>query len=96
MGLTRNGALLGLTCAATAVLSWLFGLPEVAALAAAGLVLLAVAFAWVRLGTPTLELTRVARPPRVELGGACEIRLVTHNTGRRSSPVMTLDRKSVV
>jgi uncharacterized protein (DUF58 family) len=91
VGLTRNGALLGLTCAATAVLSWLFGLPEVAALAAAGLVLLAVAFAWVRLGTPTLELTRVARPPRVELGGACEIRLVTHNTGRRSSPVMTLE-----
>ena len=91
MRLTRNGALLGLTCIAAAVLSWLFGLPEVAALAAAGPVLLAVALVWVRFATPTLVVTRVARPPRVELGGACEIRLVTHNTGRRPSPVMTLE-----
>lgn len=91
MGVTRNGALLGIGCAAAAGLSWLFGLPEVAALAAAGMVLLAAAVVWVRFGAPALEVTRAARPPRLELGETCEIRLVTHNAGRRTSPVMMLE-----
>jgi uncharacterized protein (DUF58 family) len=91
VGLTRNGVLLGLGCVAAAVPSWLFGLPEVAALAAGGMVLLVVAVVWVQVGSPDLAVGRSARPPRLEVGQTCEIRLVAHNRSRRSSPVMTLE-----
>jgi uncharacterized protein (DUF58 family) len=89
--LTRTGALVGLGSLAAAVLAWLLGLPEVATLAAGGLVLLGVAVVWVRLGSPDLRIARVARPPRLEVGEACEIRLVTRNPRHRHSPVITLE-----
>ncbi len=90
MGLTRTGALVGVGCVAAAGLAWLFGLPEVAALAAGGLVLLGVAILWVRVRRPRLVIQRVARPPRLEVGDRCEIRLAARNPARRTSPVLTL------
>ena len=91
MGLTRTGALVVLGCVGAAVLAWLFGLPEVATLAAAGLVMVGVAVVWVRAGSPRLVIARAARPPRLEIGERCEIRLVTRNPHRRHSPVITLE-----
>ncbi len=91
MGLTRSGVLVGLGSVAAAVLAWLFGVPEVATLAAAGMVLLVVAMLWVRLGAPDLRIARVARPPRLGVGEPCEIRLVTRNPRHRHSPVITLE-----
>lgn len=90
MGLTRTGALVGVGCVAAAVLAWLFGLPEVTALAAAGLVLLGVSILWVRVRRPRLTIERVARPPRLEVGDRCEIRLTARNPGHNTSPVLTL------
>lgn len=91
MGLTRTGALVGLGSVGAAALAWVFGVPEVATLAAAGLVLMLVAVAWVRIGTPDLRIARVARPPRLAVGEPCEIRLVTRNPRYRHSPVITLE-----
>lgn len=91
MTLTRTGTLVGVGSVVAAVLAWLFGLPELATLAAAGLVLVAVAAAWVRLRSRPLAIARVARPPRLAVGEHCEIRLVTRNPQRRSSPVTTLE-----
>lgn len=90
MGPTRTGALVGVGCVAAAGLAWLFGLPEVAALAAAGLVLLGVSILWVRVRRPRLAIDRVARPARLEVGDRCEIRLTARNPGQRRSPVLTL------
>lgn len=91
MTLTRSGWFVLVGSLAAGVLAWLFGLPELAVLAAAGLVLAVVAVLWVRLRSRTLEVGRVARPPRLEVGGSCEIRLVTRNPARRPAPVTTLE-----
>lgn len=91
MGLTRTGALVGTASLAAAAVAWLLGLPELAVLAAAGLVLVVVALVWVRFGQPDLRIARSARPPRLEVGEPCEIRLVTRNMGYRHSPVVTLE-----
>lgn len=91
MALTRTGTALVVGALAAAVLAWLFGLPELATLAAAGLVLCVVAVAWVAVGSKPLTVARSARPPRLEVGDPCEIRLVTRNPHHRASPVTTLD-----
>jgi uncharacterized protein (DUF58 family) len=91
MTLTRSGTLVGLGSVIAAVLAWLFGLPELATLAAAALALVVVALVWVRLRSRPLAIARVARPPRLAVGEHCEIRLVTRNPQRRTSPVTTLE-----
>lgn len=90
MRLTRHGLGLLLAALGAVVIGWMLGLPELTALAAAGIVAVVLAVVWVQLRPPRLELRRDARPPRLSVGHHCEIRLSARNTGRRPSPVMTV------
>lgn len=90
MGLTRRGVLVLGVAPALALLSWLFGLPEAAVLAVGATTVVLVAWAWVLLRRPDLEIRRVARPARCTVGDACQIQLQSRNRSQRRSPVVLL------
>lgn len=90
MRLTRHGLALVVAAVAAIAVAWLLGLPELTVVATAGLVAAVLALAWVELRPPRLQLRRDARPARLSVGQACEIRLSSRNDGRRPTPVMTL------
>lgn len=90
MTLGRRGLLLAVAAAASIVVAWIFGLPEVAIVGAAGLVLVAASAASLVLRPPALDTRRVVHPTRVPMGEPCEVRVTAANPGTRRSPVLTL------
>lgn len=90
MTATRTGVMTALASVAAAVLGWVFGLPELSILAAAGIVLVGAAALWVGVGAQPLSIVRAARPGRLQVDERCEIRLATRNDRRRTSPVTVL------
>lgn len=74
----------------TGVMAWLLGLTELAALSAGGLTMVAAAAVLVLVQGSDIVLDRTVRPPRVHVGGRCEVDLVAHNRSRRRSGVISV------
>ena len=88
--LTRAGWLVVLGSAATIVAGRVFAMTELFLIGATGLVLVALAAAWVRRPLPELTVVRSVHPDRVPHGGTSRVELEVANVGRRPMPILNL------
>jgi uncharacterized protein (DUF58 family) len=87
-GLTQRGWALLAVAAALAIGAFLFGIEELYAVAAAALVLIAGARAWVGGQQWDVRVVRHVRPVRVPAGAAARVELAVVNHETRRSPVL--------
>lgn len=88
--LTRAGVLVLVGSAATLLAARLLALTELFLLGATGVAVVILALVAVRLRPVHVEARRSIHPARVAHGGTSRVDLEIRNTGRRSSPVVTL------
>lgn len=86
--LTGRGRALGATAVVLVVAGVLFGIEELFAVAAAGLILLASSVGWVRWRPWALRSARQVTPARVAAGDCARVELGIRNRAGRRSPVV--------
>ncbi len=89
-GPTRNGLLVVAVATVVGIVGWLLGQPELTALAAMGLLAVAVAWAWVRLRPLDVRSSRLVRPARLRVGEEALVTIRLQHRGRGHSPVLRL------
>lgn len=87
---TVAGTALAVACVGGAAVAWLLGLPELSALAAAGLAAIGAAVVALRGAGRGLRVQRSARPARLHVGGGCTLSLSLTNGGGRRTPLLEL------
>lgn len=88
MTLTGRGRALGATAVVLVVAGVLFGIEELFAVAAAGLILVASSVGWVRWRPWALRSARQVTPARVAAGDPARVELGIRNRAGRRSPVV--------
>lgn len=86
---TRGGAVAGVSVVLYAG-GRVLGAVELSMLAAAGITVLALAFAVALAGRPELRLERRLHPPRVHAGTPAHAEIVVENLGARRTPVLSV------